>query len=174
MPQNNDDIFDIVLQNDESNFRALYGKSLVLYRQGYIEESAEFLRRAMNTESLEEASKINEVFKNTLIDMLEPKPRTKMVILDELKRRYNDIKQESFVLNFMTVPTSETGTRFSTTSFPRTRTQGDKQKPERVTCVICHKSFTKLFSLNRHLLIHSGTKSHHCRFAYIQLTSIKL
>lgn len=84
--------FDEVLASDDSNSLALYGKSLVCYQQGKIEKSAENLRKAMENDSFGSNNKSDEL-KAKLLDLLEPKPTPTIFILDEMKKKYEDMQQ---------------------------------------------------------------------------------
>lgn len=85
------EFLDKVLVSDASNNLALYGKSLICYRQGKIEDSAQNLNKAMEAETFPMKIKSEEL-KANLIELLEPKPPTEVYILDELKKKHEDLK----------------------------------------------------------------------------------
>lgn len=163
--------FESVLKSNETNRFALYGKSLILYSRGKIEESAKFLRNALD-QDLQENEGHADVLRDKLVELLEPKPPTKVIILDELKKKFDNVHQESFLLNFMTIPESFPKPWRVQNPFvkpqplPAEATTSSFNTPVKINneyfCVICGKGFTKIFSLNRHMFVHSGIKNHSC------------
>lgn len=177
-------ILDESLIRDESNYLALYGKSLILFNEGKFEASAEFLKKALDVANYE--NKANEL-REKVADMLEPKPPSRVVIMDELAKRHEDFVKHSFLLNFMTLPRPPPAHIASTVSttpvstFPHQENRIPAQAPHRNTekprkdfsCVFCGKSFARVFSLTRHILLHNGTKSHACRLYWRLLLTIR-
>lgn len=152
---------EAVLSKDDNNFTALYGKSLILYKQGKIAESVECLNKAVriaSSSSQFQASKLKE----KLIELLQPKSPVKLIVLDELKKQY-DIKQVSYLFNFMTFPKPQTPSTIMTQR-PGPSSQVGTSYTRECSCTICHKKFAKKFSLNRHMHLHSGIRNHSCRY----------
>lgn len=160
--------FESVLKSNETNRFALYGKSLILYSRGKIEESAKFLRNALDQDLQEKEAQV-EVLRDKLVELLEPKPPTKVIILDELKKKFDGVYQESFLLNFMNIPESFPKPWRIQKNFVKPRpppATSSFNHPVKINneyfCIICGKGFTKIFSLNRHMFLHSGIKNHSC------------
>jgi hypothetical protein len=167
-----EEFVDKLVNEDEINYLANYVKSLLLYKQGKIEECAEYLTKTLDSMPAEIDNKAH-IIRQNIIELLEFKPPPRVIILDELKEKYNDIWQESFLLNFMTVhkpqPSTSNYSRRGRPMITTGRITYSEPKPKRKDffCIICRKPFSKMFSLNRHMLIHEGIKSHTCRFVWI-------
>lgn len=147
-------VFSSILLDEPSNISALYGKALILYKDGEIQESLKQMEEVIKIDPMDEISikakelseKINKlyqaskVFKNP--DGLKPKLQIQTIQIAGHK----------------------IGQRVSFDQKDKTR-----------TCTICDKNFTKQFSLNRHMFLHSGEKPHKCsicRKAFIQKTDL--
>lgn len=169
---NGESFIKAVLSKDDNNFTALYGNSLIFYKQGRIAESAESLNRALEIDLLASQFQVNKL-KEMIIELLMPKPPVKLIVLDELKKRYDDIKQVSYLFNFMTVlnpqifilpSNSDTLQKFKTLQKrPSSQVGILKTVNKNNFCIICNKAFAKKFSLNRHMYLHNGIRNHSCR-----------
>ena len=93
------DIFlDKMLESDKDNKFALYGKSLILFQQGKIEESSETLHKAVETDK--KAVKL-DVLRKKLTALLEAKHEVKVEVLPELRKKFSDLKNTEVSWKFL-------------------------------------------------------------------------
>lgn len=157
--------FESLLATDELNPHALYGKSLILYIQGNIGECAEYLTKVQQLAIPEDLSCKIKAMKGHVLSLLG----TNQPILDELEKRLSDIKQDPFFLTFMTIPKSSTtslleenyGIKYSA---GRSTSCNLKTDSNSLICTVCLKTFSRVFSLNRHMMSHNGERNHSCRY----------
>lgn len=139
-------LFDKILIKSDTNFEALYGKSLILFQEGKIEESAEVFKNVLKVE--ENHNKVSKLQDN-LIALLKPSPPKTVVIMEELEKTYGTIPMIGHI-------EKKPGSSSKTNDIPY------KQKEKSFYCIICNKTFSKMFGLKRHLLIHQGVKDYKC------------
>lgn len=148
-------VFDSILLDEPKNFLALYGKALALYKDGKAEECMETLNTAISLEPDSTESNAKDM-------------RDKIQKLIQMKQEPS--KLNASVPNTLQptvlpqIAGHKIGERINVGTKLRTH-----------NCKICDKNFTKLFSLNRHLFLHSGEKPHkctQCRKAFVQKTDM--
>lgn len=157
--------FDSVLAKDDSNFYALYGKSLIFYKTGKIDEASEFLSKSLAAKPPERQFKVNE-FRKMLDQLLEPKQPVRVNILDELMRKNPNFRKSLDILMALHPPKQVSSAREEVITLQSTHKPSAVQQDavkNKFGCSICPKSFNKVYSLNRHMCLHSGIKKHSCR-----------
>lgn len=175
-------LFDTVLVEYESNFEALYGKSLILYQKGKIEQSAEVLKKILDIKPQANHHKVVKL-KQCLIDLLEPKPPSSVDILNAIKKEYSEIKGFETITFGTSAATSIATNQLGTCGTNQRQSlmlsqQVHFPRPKEARsffCILCNKTFSKMFSLNRHMLIHNGIKNHkcdHCGYCFVQKSDL--
>lgn len=142
-------VFDSVLTQEPSNFLALYGKALAMFKSGKLIEYVENMAAASKLQPVETKYNINEL-------------KLKIENLTELKGSQN----QNQILS--TVPEMPRVTVINSTTL--------NEKDKSLLCTLCDKNFSKTFSLNRHMLLHTGEKPHKCPTcgkAFIQKTDLE-
>lgn len=149
-------VFDSVLLDEPFNFLALYGKALTLYKDGQMEKCIETMNKAIQLEPSDSESNAKDL-RDKIQQMYQTRNAHKATgKLDQVKTN--------------TVHQPIAGHKI-----------GQKQNliepiEKSHHCKICDKNFTKQFSLNRHMLLHTGEKPHKCnicRRAFIQKTDME-
>lgn len=159
-------IFDVVLLDNPENFFALYGKSLSLYKDGKVEESLETINKAINLKPSDPENKAKE-----LRGMIE-----KIIVMKAAQCKFepgfpygfgfNSRKPENLLIKSMIFRQPIAGHKIG-------ERPAAPLKPKCYLCKICDKNFTKQFSLNRHMQLHTGFKPHKCSYCgktFIQKT----
>jgi hypothetical protein len=151
-------VFDSVLLDEPLNFVALYGKALTLYQDWKLEECLEVMNKAIEVESDECESNVKDV-------KIKIEKLAKLNSVSEQQKsgqnRFDLLKAQLLLRN--PIAGHKIGMR---PAEPKNKTH---------LCKICDKTFTKTFSLNRHMQLHTGEKPHkcgHCRKAFIQKTDM--
>ena len=153
-------VFDSVLLDESTNFLALYGKSLTLYKDGKLKECTEMMKTALNLETIDSGSNVK-----TMLEKIEKLIERKMV-----QNRLERGKPENLLIKSLILRQPIGGRKIGE------KPTIDGQKPKSHICKICDKNFTKQFSLNRHMQLHTGEKAHKCsicRKAFIQKTDME-
>lgn len=173
------DALDFVLERNELTDLANYGKSLILFSEGRFEKCEEYSQKAVAQGLTSESFRINELITQTT-NLLQRKVPQRVDILKELNLKFLE-NQTRFVYNFVATPKPPKLTDIpldlrTNNAIPLLikplfqKTSGERRD---FFCMICKKGFTKMFSLNRHMMIHTGTKNHHCNIcnrSFIQKT----
>lgn len=148
-------VFDSVLLDEPFNFFALYGKALTLYKDGQIEECIKTMNKAIQLEPSDSDSKAKDM-------------RDKILQMNQLKNAHKGIgKLDQVKANMRHLPIAGHKIGHQPSSLPQEKFHH---------CKICDKHFSKQFSLNRHMQLHTGEKNHKCnicRRAFIQKTDME-
>lgn len=144
-------VFDSILLDEPSHFYALYGKALTLWKDENIGECMEMIGQAIKLQPADSTINLKEM-------------KTKMEKIVDMRK----VKTVNIALR------------------PQAQIAGHKIGQPTITfisakdrvhhCKICDKYFTKMFSLNRHLLLHTGERPHkcnYCRKAFVQKTDME-
>jgi uncharacterized Zn-finger protein len=158
-------IFDNVLLDEPENFLALYGKSLSLYKDGKMDESLEILNRAINLDTTNTDNRAKE-FRDLMEKIITMKTDQIKIEPGLAAMGFNSRKSENLLIKSMIL-------RQPCVEIKSADKSASSTKPKSYSCNICEKEFTKMFSLNRHMNLHTGKKPHKCSFcrkAFIQKT----
>lgn len=145
-------VFESILLDEPDHFYSLYGKALTLWKEAKVDECIELMNRALVIQPADSTCKIKEM-------------KDKMEKVIDLKR----VRKIGNV--FIRQPIPIAGHKIG--QLPMTIVSAKDRVHH---CKICDKNFTKMFSLNRHMLLHTGEKPHkcgHCRKAFIQKTDME-
>lgn len=143
-------VFDSVLLDEPTNFYALYGKALMLYKDGKWDDCVELMDQAIELKP-----------KDTEGNFLEMRDKIKKLALSRAAQG----RSEMFRAKMFRLPIA--GHKIGQAA--------TEPKDKNYHCKICDKNFTKQFSLNRHNQMHNGDKPHKCnvcRKAFIQKTDM--
>lgn len=156
-------VFDKLLVDCNSNFDALYGKSLILFSQGKIEESAEIVKKLLDMQPETNHARIAKL-KDCLIDLLELKAPKVVAIIDEIQQDYLQIDYPfvTYVPAPQELAVNHPGTTIANNAQLPSKPSFQPKQPKSCFCIICNKTFSKMYSLARHMLIHNGIKNHKC------------
>lgn len=149
-------VFDFVLFDEPLNFFALYGKALTLYKEGKLEEAIDVMDQAVNLEPIDSGSNA-KFMRDQIRKIIEKK-----AALNHVGRG----TPENLLIRSLILRLPNIGERPA----------AEAQKNKSHTCKICEKIFTKQFSLNRHMHLHTGEKRHKCPVcgkAFIQKTDME-
>lgn len=148
-------VFDSVLLDEPFNFFALYGKALTLYKDGKMEECIETMNKAIKIEPIDAESNAKDL-------------RDKIQQMIQIKNAHKGVgKLDQVKANMVHQPIAGHKIGQRATIEPKDKSH---------LCKICDKNFTKAFSLNRHMQLHTGEKPHKCnicRRAFIQKTDME-
>lgn len=161
-------VFDIVLLDEPLNFFALYGKSLSLCKDGKMEESLETINKAINLETADSESNAKEL-RDLLDKIITMKAAQCKIEPGIFGYGFNSRKPENLLIKSMIFRQPIAGHKIG-------ERPTAPSKPKSYICKTCDKSFTKMFSLNRHMQLHTGFKPHkcsYCRKAFIQKTDME-
>lgn len=142
-------VFDSILLDEPSNFYALYGKALTHYKDGRVHECIELINQALVVEPADSNSKAKEMKTNI----------EKMIKMRTVQAYRGPV-----------------GMNRLPTSYKITHRLAPDAKDRVHHCKVCDKNFTKQFSLNRHMALHTGERPHKCsvcRKAFIQKTDME-
>lgn len=92
-------ILNDILAKDELNSWALYGKSLLLFNQGKVEESADILKKTLDAGSSIIQKKAKRL-RQRVIDLLQPEKPIKIEILEQLKKVNKQIFWKFLIIIF--------------------------------------------------------------------------
>lgn len=148
-------ILDDVINLKPSNAFAHYGKGLVFINDGKLSESLKCFEKAIEIDPSEKMSKARQMqsrAENMMRSIKLEKVKEERFVngLDPLERKPRPVK-------FKKEPTT------------------DEPKIATKNCEICFKAFTKGFSLNRHMLLHTGQRPFKCEicgFGFIQKSDL--
>lgn len=152
-------VFDSVLLDEASNFFAVYGKALTIYKDGKMEDCLEMMRQAVNLEPANSGCNIRR-----MLSKIE-----KLVERKASQARNERGKPENLLIKSLILQQPISGHKIG-------ESPGADGKKRSYICNICDKNFTKQFSLNRHMQLHTGEKPHKCptcRKAFIQKTDME-
>lgn len=142
-------VFDSILLDEPSNFYALYGKALTHYKDGRVHECIELINQALVVEPADSNSKAKEMKTNI-----------------EAMIKMRTVQAYRGPVGMYRLPTS----------YKITHRLAPDAKDRVHHCKVCDKNFTKQFSLNRHMALHTGERPHKCsvcRKAFIQKTDME-
>lgn len=171
--------FNLLLERNEFTPMANYGVSLISFIEGKFEKCEEYLQKALTQGLTSKDTRVDDLM-TQLAKLLETKTVQPVDILKELNERFRDVQLNPFVNNIMMTLSSESS--YSSTSVQSPSIPPSSVKPSPLVaavrrcdffCIVCNKGFTKMFSLKRHMMIHSGTKNHRCSLcdrSFIQKT----
>lgn len=126
-------VFDSILLDEPSNFYALYGKALTHYKDGRVHECIELINQALAVEPTDSSSKAKE-----------------------MKAKIEKMIQMRTVQTFR----GPVGMYRLPSSYKITHRLAPDAKDRVHHCKVCDKNFTKQFSLNRHMALHTGERPH--------------
>jgi general transcription factor IIIA len=152
-------VFDSILLDEGTNFFALYGKALTMYKDGKLDECAETMRQAIEVEPVDSGCNAK-----TMLDKI-----LKLVEKRSQQQRQERGKPENLLIRNLILRQPIVDHKPGE-SFPA---DGSKKSH---FCKICEKHFTKQFSLNRHMQLHTGERPHKCSFCrkgFIQKTDME-
>lgn len=152
-------VFDSVLLDEPFNFFALYGKALTLYKERKLDECMEVMNQAISLEPVESESNAKNM-KEKIEKLIEKKAA---------QNRIERGKPENLFIRSLILQQPIAGHKIG-------EKPAEPQQNKTYICKVCDKNFTKQFSLNRHMQLHTGEKPHKCsvcRKAFIQKTDME-
>lgn len=136
-------LVESLLIAEPEHYLANYGKSLLLFNEGKVSDASEWLSKALD--GAPEGCEVDMVAMKEKFESFIPKAADK-----ERRESPTPPKKPTII---------EISTERPLLVQHRTPTSDKKQ----FVCEICDKNFSKLFSLNRHMRLHSGERPFRCR-----------
>lgn len=171
-------LLDGLIKFEPNNYYAIFAKGLAQFTDGQYDASIKSFDKALelNSSNTMEQAKVMRQKAIKLLKETDKKP----VIIESIKREFKCVLclQKSFTKKFNldrhrmkvhgAAPTP------SMARLPKPKELKRRSCPltsRPIKCLLCDKSFTKRFSLSRHMNSHNGIRPHKCSmcdFAFIQ------
>lgn len=170
-------LLDGVIAKETENAFAYYGKGLAFMFQKNFEEAIDFLDKAIEHDKTGSMQKAREM-KDEAIKMMTTSDgvvANKENIVTDGEKEERQTKSARTKLS-TTMTTATTAIKVNQVIEVQEKEKTKKPNDKSKICSICSKSFTKTFSLNRHMALHTGNrpfKCTQCELSFVQKSDLQ-